>query len=86
MFDPSEGHEKILNTRNVVKVPDIPSFGVKRNAKEYHGLENHLAKVETQRMERPTRNKEIIRIIEGLLCIQDESEQRPKRHVEPCSI
>ena len=40
MFDPSEGHKKILNTRNVVKVPDIPSFGVKRTAKEYHRLEN----------------------------------------------
>lgn len=40
MFDPSEEHEKVLNTRNVVKVPDILRFGVKRTAKEYHRLEN----------------------------------------------
>lgn len=40
MFDPLEGHDKILNPRNVVKVPDIPRFGVKRIAKEYHRLEN----------------------------------------------
>lgn len=40
MFDPLEGHEKILNPRNVVNVPDIPGFGVKRTAKEYHRVNN----------------------------------------------